>query len=434
MSLLIGSLLLLPATAGAYTFATDTGEPDGAALHWDPADVPVEFTQHVLGGGELPAWLLHASARQAFQSWAAINSADIGFEEQYVFGGNPCPHAIPDDDPDLIQEVCGGPIPEHDFRNALYFIETRWPFGPEVIALTTLSWGEGTRLVDADIAFNALDYDWSVLTDDVRVDYESIALHEIGHFIGLGHSTEPGAVMRIDYEEGNLVRELGSDDVAGAEALYPCGGVCVDGVGYVAPKACAAASGPAGWLGLLGGLAIVALLRPRRRRVAGASGALLVLALLLPHGATSSTVTALSVEGLALRSDRVVHARVEAVDAYRDRIVRSRVELRVLDDWMGEGDDVLVLDQPGGVLPDGGTIAFGVPTFEPGDEVVLFVADGALGPRVVGLAQGAFEVLPDGSLQRDTSGLMLARVGDVPPPDVAAPSTLRGLEALIDAL
>lgn len=429
---LLTALLLLPSSAFGYTFATDTGDEDGDPLHWDSEDRPVKFTQHVLGGGDLPSFLLHGAARNAFQSWAAVNSADIGFFEDYVFAGTPCPHAIPSDDEALIQEVCGGPIPEHDFRSALYFIETRWPFGPEVIALTTLSWAEGARLVDSDIAFNALDYDWSVLSDDVKVDYESIALHEIGHFVGLGHSPEPGAVMRIDYQEGTVVRDLGEDDIAGLGELYPCSGVCVDGVGHLEASSCSAASGRTGLLALLAGLGLAGLLRLRRRRDrAGLLVGLLAAGLLLPHAATSSTVAALSVDGLALRSDRVVRARVTAAEPYRDRLVRSRVKLEVLEDWRGSGDATVVLDQPGGVLPDGGTIVFGMPRFVEGDEVVLFLGDGPLGPRVVGLAQGAFRVEAGGRLTRDVSGLMLARVGDEPPPEVEAPASLDELRELL---
>jgi hypothetical protein len=50
---------------------------------------------------------------------------------------------------------------------------------------------------------------------------------------------------------------------------------------------------------------------------------------------------------------------------------------------------------------------------------------------VVGLAQGAFEVRPEGKLSRDTSGLMLARVGDGPPVPVTAPGSLAGLRAAL---
>ena len=213
---LVGLALVgAPQSALGFEFATDTGEPDGNRLRWQPGQ-PIHFTQHVEPGGGFPAFLLHAEARRAFQTWAAVEESGLEFIEDDVFAGSECPHSLPDGASS--EETCGGALPPHDFRSALFFIETVWPFGEEVIALTTLSWREGGELVDADISFNGVDYDWSVSTDENKVDYQSIVLHEVGHFIGLGHSADPEAVMRADYDEGDIVRSLGADDRAGIAA------------------------------------------------------------------------------------------------------------------------------------------------------------------------------------------------------------------------
>ena len=424
---LVGLALVgAPQSALGFEFATDTGEPDGNRLRWQPGQ-PIHFTQHVEPGGGFPAFLLHAEARRAFQTWAAVEESGLEFIEDDVFAGSECPHSLPDGASS--EETCGGALPPHDFRSALFFIETVWPFGEEVIALTTLSWREGGELVDADISFNGVDYDWSVSTDENKVDYQSIVLHEVGHFIGLGHSADPEAVMRADYDEGDIVRSLGADDRAGIAALYPCNNVpCAGGVA-VESAACSSVGSSA--LPLLAVLAIslcsLLLLRSERRRRSGAT-LVLVLLFMLPASLESSTVLGLDIEALAERADRVVRARVISQEAFREGIVWTRTELEVGEDWKGNGASRVELTQPGGVADGLGTKTFGVPSFEVGEEVVLFLRDNG----IVGLSQGAFKVRAGARVERDLSGLSLARVGGHRAPlHWTAPENLTELRSVV---
>lgn len=64
-----------------------------------------------------------------------------------------------------------------------------------------------------DIHFDA-DENWHVGS---AVDLFTVALHETGHALGLGHSDQPGAVM---YPYYRFAEGLNSDDVAGIRALY----------------------------------------------------------------------------------------------------------------------------------------------------------------------------------------------------------------------
>lgn len=92
------------------------------------------------------------------------------------------------------------------------------------------------EVLEADIFLNS-SFSWSVATpgEPGRQDVESIALHEVGHLHGLGHSmlgeTEliaggrrvlgAGAVMfPIAFSSGNLNRTLGADDIAGISDIY----------------------------------------------------------------------------------------------------------------------------------------------------------------------------------------------------------------------
>lgn len=51
-----------------------------------------------------------------------------------------------------------------------------------------------------------------------NVDLLTVAAHEIGHTLGLGHSSDPRALMYPSYSEPH--RFLGSDDIAGIQSLY----------------------------------------------------------------------------------------------------------------------------------------------------------------------------------------------------------------------
>ncbi len=67
--------------------------------------------------------------------------------------------------------------------------------------------------VAGDMHFDG-DEPWAVGT---TVDLYSVALHEAGHALGLGHSDRPGAVM---YPYYRLSTGLSDDDIAGIRALY----------------------------------------------------------------------------------------------------------------------------------------------------------------------------------------------------------------------
>ncbi|MGV9249722.1 matrixin family metalloprotease [Streptomyces sp. NPDC003710] len=59
---------------------------------------------------------------------------------------------------------------------------------------------------------------WALSHGTGQFDTETVALHEIGHLLGLAHSTVPGSVMFPTY--GGQRRALTADDINGIRALY----------------------------------------------------------------------------------------------------------------------------------------------------------------------------------------------------------------------
>jgi hypothetical protein len=90
-----------------------------------------------------------------------------------------------------------------------------YPFTPSgaVLAHTFYPVPTNPEPIAGDMHFNA-DESWSVGTS---IDLFSVALHETGHALGLGHTSDPTAVMYPYYQ---IQTGLTSDDIAGIQALY----------------------------------------------------------------------------------------------------------------------------------------------------------------------------------------------------------------------
>jgi hypothetical protein len=154
---------------------------------------------------------------KAFKTWQDVPTASITYE----FGG-------------FTRNLAG----EDDGRTTLGFLNE--PDLDRVLASTSyLVDGVTGELIESDIFFNSA-FAWSTAATGERGkwDLESIALHEIGHLSGLGHSAigetematggarrvlSTGAVMfPIALGSGDVSsRTLQPDDIAGISDLYP---------------------------------------------------------------------------------------------------------------------------------------------------------------------------------------------------------------------
>ena len=158
-----------------------------------------------------------AAVGRAFDTWQAVPSSTIS----YQFGG--LTGALPGDE---------------DGSTTLGFRDR--PDLDRVLASTSfmIDMSSGA-LVESDIFFNS-SFAWSVASagEANRFDLQSIALHEVGHLSGLGHSALGETELRegggrrviaseavmfpIAFSAGSIAgRTLKADDVAGISDLYP---------------------------------------------------------------------------------------------------------------------------------------------------------------------------------------------------------------------
>jgi hypothetical protein len=143
-----------------------------------------------------------------------------------------------------------------DGINAVLFHDDAWPaeLVPGAVAQTVIHTDASGRYRDADIHLNGVDFRFSLDGAPGTLDLRSILVHELGHALGLGHSSDPRATM-FATGSGLRWRSLEKDDVDGVCSLYP-----VTGSG-AAPTGCEITPCPSPFLCVAG-----ACQRPHERR------------------------------------------------------------------------------------------------------------------------------------------------------------------------
>ena len=112
----------------------------------------------------------------------------------------------------------------YDNRNVVMFRNTS---NGSAIATTYSWWSGSNELLDSDIVF--WDGPFTFFTGSTGCGgvsnaayMEDIAVHELGHALGMSHSTNTDATMYPSYSYCSTKnRTLASDDINGAKALYP---------------------------------------------------------------------------------------------------------------------------------------------------------------------------------------------------------------------
>lgn len=186
-------------------------------LKW--AQMPVRYfvSNAAVAGVSAPEF--QSAVGRAFDSWQAVPTASITYQLAGITSANP--------GRDDGASVLG-------FQNR--------PDLDRVLASTSFVIDASTgALIESDIFFNSA-FPWSVAQagEPNRFDLESIALHEIGHLSGLGHSalgetelqsgggrrvlSAEAVMFPIAFSAGSIAsRTLKADDIAGISDVYPDG-------------------------------------------------------------------------------------------------------------------------------------------------------------------------------------------------------------------
>ncbi len=161
---------------------------------WDRRDLTFAFGPL---SGQVASNVARDAVLRAFNTWAAAG-AGLTFAEVLL---SETPDIViewrPAADPDL--SMVGGTLAHADF-----------PPGFSVIATTP----------PLPLHFDDQEHTWVDGAVAGGFDIETIALHEIGHCLGLGHSI-PQSIMRPTFSPNSALRTLHADDLDAIRSLYP---------------------------------------------------------------------------------------------------------------------------------------------------------------------------------------------------------------------
>lgn len=183
------------------------------SLRWE--DFPIRYFITNTGVSQVSAQQFQAAVTRAFETWHAVETAQTSSE--------------------FVGFVQTTPV-RSDGANVLGFLNR--PDQDRTLAATTFTVDQTNgRILESDIYFNSF-FPWSTAGSGAtdRFDLESIAVHEIGHLLGLSHSalgeTEllaggrrvigaESVMFPIAFSRGNIAdRSLRTDDIAGISDIY----------------------------------------------------------------------------------------------------------------------------------------------------------------------------------------------------------------------
>ena len=180
--------------------------------HWIRADMPVKYEINELGSADISGDSEFTAINNAFNTWKSVNCGSYAVDIEIQYLGKT---------PDRVGYFDG--------KNTIDFVENKseWPpeAGAEAIAFTLPNIRGDGIIIEADLRFNGVNYTWSTSGSYNRMDVETIALHELGHFFGLAdlydnYSCYTIQAVMCGYGGGGTKRSLKQDDKDGICYLY----------------------------------------------------------------------------------------------------------------------------------------------------------------------------------------------------------------------
>ena len=161
------------------------------------------------GSDDVPFGQAEGALEDALDAWNAPGCSDWSFE----YAGTTSDTGAGFDSENLDANTNVVVWNETDFGNDTFAAITLVTFDPDT-----------GRIYDADIEMNGTHFTFSVGSEAGAFDIQDVLTHELGHFLGLGHSAVDDATMATASDMGDTFRrDLAPDDIDGLCTIYPDG-------------------------------------------------------------------------------------------------------------------------------------------------------------------------------------------------------------------
>lgn len=187
----------------------------GRGVAWTALPIPYRF--HAGGSQHFDDSDLRTTVRRAFRTWESVECEDGPTSLVFKQGK------------DITSDPEQGEAAPLDF--GIYFRDDVWPEQASDIALSRVNaFARNGMIAGANIEVNTAQKTFRLsATDRGEFDLESVLIHEVGHYLGLDHSSDPDSIMVTNYCNGespcskstDALRTLGEDDIAAVCRLYP---------------------------------------------------------------------------------------------------------------------------------------------------------------------------------------------------------------------
>lgn len=205
--------LLCSNSAHAFTFY-EVDAPTNAAPFAENESILTWGEGNTLGSGAIISYSIATSYSSCFLGYEACSALSSFIPSGY--------ESAIDTAFDRWASVANVSFNQVDDLSGDIVLAGEYIWGSEIAhALTARSFTEREGESFSQISWSEIHFSeavfWSVSEKTLGYDFLTVATHEIGHALGLGHSEVKGALMYTDYQGKN---SLQADDIAGIQTLY----------------------------------------------------------------------------------------------------------------------------------------------------------------------------------------------------------------------